>query len=137
MRKSVMTILTQFIKFGIVGVANTILGYFIYVLCIWGGMHYLLANIIGFFVSTINAFYWGNCFVFKKGEDEYRNICKSLIKTFLAYASTGVILNSVLLWLYIDVFNISEFVAPLLILFFTVPSNFLLNKYWSFKTNKK
>ena len=74
--------------------------------------------------------------MFAKGIDEYRNLYWSFIKTILAYASTGIVLNSVLLWLLIDQLYISEYLAPLLILMVTVPTNFIMNKYWSFKTKK-
>ena len=106
---------SQFVKFGIVGFSNTFIGYVVYILCVWSGMHYLLANVVGFFVSVLNAFYWSDRFVFKKGTNEQRGLWSSLMKTVLAYASTGII-------------------APLIILMITVPTNFVLNKYWSFKT---
>ena len=124
----------QFVKFGIVGLSNTFIGYIVYTLCVWLGMHYLLANLVGFFVSVLNAFYWSDRFVFKKGINEQRGLWSSLMKTILAYASTGILLNSILLWLLIDELRLSEYIAPLIILMITVPTNFVLNKYWSFKT---
>jgi len=126
----------QFLKFGIVGFSNTLIGYVVYSLCVWLGMHYLLANAVGFIVSVLNAFYWSDRFVFKKSEGEQRNAWAALAKTIMAYASTGIVLNSILLWLIIDRWHISEYLAPILILVITVPTNFLLNKYWSFKTKK-
>ena len=38
----------QFIKFGIVGVSNTLIHYFTYLICICAGCHYLIASVIGF-----------------------------------------------------------------------------------------
>ena len=126
----------QFLKFGIVGLSNTLIGYVVYSLCVWLGTHYLIANIIGFFVSVLNAFYWSNRYVFKINDDEQRSTWKALVKTILSYASTGILLNSVLLWLFITQWLVSEYLAPLLILMITVPTNFILNKYWSFKAQK-
>lgn len=126
----------QFLRFCIVGLSNTLIGYVVYSLCVFLGMHYLLANLVGFLVSVVNAFYWSNTYVFAKGNGEYRNLYWSFIKTILAYASTGIVLNSILLWLLIDQWHISEYLAPLLILMVTVPTNFIMNKYWSFKTKK-
>ena len=124
----------QFVKFSIVGLSNTFIGYVVYSLCVWLGMHYLLANVVGFFVSVLNAYYWSDRFVFKKGTNEQRGLWPSLMKTVLVYASTGIVLNSILLWLLIDKMVLSEYIAPLIILLITVPTNFILNKYWSFKT---
>lgn len=126
----------QFVKFGIVGFSNTAIGYVVYSFCIWIGMHYLLANLLGFLISVLNAFYWSNRFVFAKQADEQRGLWSSFVKTVIAYASTGLLLNSILLWLLIDVLGFSDYVAPLVILMITVPTNFILNKYWSFKTKK-
>lgn len=126
----------QFLKFCIVGLSNTLIGYVVYSLCVFLGMHYLLANLVGFLVSVVNAFYWSNKYVFAKGNGEYRSLYWSFIKTILAYASTGIVLNSILLWLLIDQWHISEYLAPLLILMVTVPTNFIMNKYWSFKTKR-
>lgn len=126
----------QFIKFCIVGLSNTFIGYLVYTVCVYLGMHYLLANLVGFLVSVVNAFYWSNKYVFAKGNGEYRNLFWSFIKTILAYASTGIVLNSILLWLLIDQWHLSEYLAPLLILMVTVPTNFIMNKYWSFKTKQ-
>ena len=128
--------LLQFVKFGIVGLTNTIIGYVIYSICIWIGLHYLLANAIGFFISVLNAYYWSDRFVFKKGEGESRNTIWTLAKTYIAYGSTGLLLASILLYLYVDKLHISEYIAQLLVLIITIPLNFIINKFWSFKTKR-
>lgn len=127
----------QFLKFCAVGLTNTIIGYVVYSACVYLGMHYLLANVVGFIVSVINAFYWSNKYVFKKESNEYRNSYTSFIKTILSYASTGIVLNSIMLWLLIDEIHISEYIAPIIILLITVPTNYIMNKYWSFRTIKQ
>ena len=124
----------QFIKFGIVGFSNTIISYAVYFFCVWIGMHYQLANIVGFIISVLNAYYWSSRFVFVKQTGEERGLVSSLIKTFVAYSFTGIALSAILLWLLIDKMALSEYIAPLLILLITVPLNFILNKYWSFKS---
>ena len=125
--------IAQFIKFGIVGLSNTLIAYLVYAVCIYIGLHYLLANVIAFAVSVLNAYYWSDRYVFKKGAGESRNAIKTLLKTYVAYGSTGLFLASVLLWLYVDLLHISEYIAQLLVLVVTIPLNFIINKYWSFK----
>ena len=127
--------IAQFIKFGIVGLSNTLIAYLVYAdaVCIYIGLHYLLANVIAFAVSVLNAYYWSDRYVFKKGAGESRNAVKTLLKTYVAYGSTGLFLASVLLWLYVDQLHISEYIAQLLVLVVTIPLNFIINKYWSFK----
>ena len=130
------TIIKQFVKFGIVGLFNTLIGYGVYFICIYIGLHYLIANFIGFFVGVLNAYYWSDRFVFKKEDGEYRSVIESLVKTYLAYGSTGLLLSSILLYFYIDKLHISEYTAQLLVLVVTIPLNFIINKYWSFKSKK-
>ena len=126
----------QFIKFGIVGASNTLIAYVIYSICVYLGTHYLLANALGFFISVLNAYYWSDRFVFKKGEGEARSAIWTLAKTYIAYGSTGLLLASILLYLYVDKLHISEYIAQLLVLVITIPLNFIINKFWSFKTKK-
>lgn len=123
----------QFAKFGIVGISNTLISYVIYVVFVAFGCYYLVASLLGFLVSVMNAFYWNNKYVFKVEEGEKRTVWSSFVKTFVSYAGTGLILNNILLILWIDVFKIHEMLGPIINLFITIPLNFLLNKFWAFK----
>ena len=44
---------------------------------------------------------------------------------------------NILLVLFIEKYGISKYVAPLITLLITVPLNFIINKYWSFRIEKK
>lgn len=126
----------QFLKFGIVGFSNTIIAYVVYSLGIYWGLHYLLANAFAFLISVLNAYFWSDRYVFKKKDNEERNTILTLIKTIIAYGSTGILLASLLLYIYIDKFGVSEYVAQLLVLLVTIPVNFVMNKFWAFQTYK-
>lgn len=137
MKKSII----QFIKFGIVGLSNTIISYVIYA----GGLmlfkkfdilpeyNYLLAQIIAFLLSVLWSFYWNNKKVFVPEEGKERSLWKALLKTYISYSFTGLFLNSILLILWVDILGISEFVAPVFNLLISVPLNFIINKFWAFK----
>ncbi len=129
--------LMQFVKFGMVGLTNTFISYAAYYILVPLGCNIYLASIIGFFLSIINAYYWNNNYVFKKQEQEYRSPIAAFMKLFLSYAGTGLILHNVLLWVWTDLLNISSYIAPILNIVITVPLNFLLNKFWAFRKNKK
>lgn len=126
-------LIVQFMKFSIVGLSNTFISYAVYALLTYIGVPYLISSIISFIVGVLNSFFWNNRYVFKKQDDEKRNLFEALFKTFLAYAGTGLILSNILLVLFIEVLNVSKYIAPFFSLVFTVPSNFLLNKFWTFK----
>ena len=114
----------QFVKFCLVGLSNTaisLLVYYIFVLI--NPRWYLVGNAAGFVVSVLNSYFWNSRFVFKKQDER----AKTIVKTFLAYG-TNLLIGTVLLWLFVDILGLSEFVAPLLQLVITVPLNYLLNK---------
>ena len=123
--------LVQFVKFGVVGLTNNAISYVIYIALIMVGMHYTPASIIGFTVSVFNSYYWNSKYVFK--EDGGRIWWKTLIKTYISYAGTGIVLNNFLLFVWIDVLGISAMVAPLINLVITVPINFIMNKFWAYR----
>ena len=128
--------LIQFVKFGIVGLSNTLISYVVYVAGVRFGMHYLLASILGFVISVLNSFYWNNKYVFGQGKEE-RNLLKTLLKTFMAYAFTGLVLANILLYIWVDILGISEYLGPLINLVVTVPLNFVITKLWAFRGGKR
>lgn len=121
----------QFVKFGVVGISNTVVYYIIYVILLFSQMPYLVASIVAYLVSICNAYYWNSRFVFTN--IVCKNKFETFIKTFLSYSGTGLILNNILLVLWVDCLGINEMFAPILNLVITVPVNFVLNKFWAYK----
>ena len=135
----------QFLKFGLVGISNTVIAYLTYALSlllfnalsVFGSFDYLLAQTVSFIISVGWAFYWNKTKVFVLKNGEKRSTFKSLLKTYVAYSFTGLFLNAALLYLWIEIVNISEFLAPIINLIITIPLNFIINKYWSFKSESR
>ena len=128
----------QFIRFGIVGISNTIISYLINIIIIVSlkktdmVYDYVIANIGGFTVGVMWSFLWNNKFVFIENNNN-RIWWKVLSKTYLSYAFSGIILNNILSTIWINYIGISKFIAPAINLFFSVPINFLLNKFWAYR----
>ena len=120
----------QFIKFGLVGASNYIVWAIIYypIIYFFEDLH-IFANIIAYIISIFNAFFWNNKFVFTK-KDEGK--AKSQIKTFISYGIT-LGLQTLFLYIMVDLWEISNTVAPIINIFITLPINFILNKFWVFK----
>ncbi|MCI5620558.1 MAG: GtrA family protein [Lachnospiraceae bacterium] len=139
--EEVFTAFMQFVKFGIVGVSNTLISYVLYALSLLAFQKlgilpradYLVAQVIAFVLSVLWSFYWNNKMVFVLKEGEKRSLWKALIKTYISYSFTGLFLNSILLILWVQVCHISEFIAPIINLLISVPLNFLINKFWAFR----
>lgn len=118
----------QFMKFGLVGILNTIIALVVYYALIELDINYLLANTVSWIVSVFNAFYWNNRYVFKN--ESYW--LSALIKTYISYGAS-FLAGSALLYIFIDVCDISKFIAPFLTLVVSIPLNFVMNKFWTFK----
>lgn len=131
----------QLVRFGMVGVSNTIVNYVVYVgvmlflhaAGLWDKYDYLIATALGFVISVLWAFFWNNKYVFKEKKGEHRSVFKTLVKTFITYSFTGLFLNSFLMVLWVDVFHMSKFIAPIINMTLGVPINFLINKFWAYK----
>ena len=129
--------LWQFIKFGIVGLSNTIISLGVYEVCLYLGMHYLPADALGLVISVINAYYWNNRVVFGDGQKKpIDHHVRMYFKSLAAYGGAFV-LNQLLLVLWVEIVGIPEWLAPFINLAVTIPLNFLVNKYWTFGKKKQ
>ena len=128
--------IVQFIKFGLVGASNTIVSTGVYWILTFFGIHYIIANAVGFVVGTLNAYILNDKFVFKKEEGEERSTAKTGAKVFISYG-LSFLLSTILLMLWIDILEISEYIAPIINVCITTPLNFIMNKFWAFKNKKK
>ena len=149
--------LWQFIKFGLVGVSNTLISELIYVIIVMLKGNYLFASFMGFIISVLNAYYWSNKYVFKEKADGERRVWwKVLLKTYVAYF-WGFLVNLCLLVLWIDILHIADYMGPVMAvltrfgvtvmdaevlgnllaegvnLILIIPMNFLINKYWAYR----
>lgn len=143
----------QFVKFGIVGAFNSIINYMIYIWCIEMGMHYILANVVGFVITIFCAYILQSKFVFQVNNDT--QWWKMLIKTYISYAFTGLVLANLLSILWIDVLSLEnvlspfyqfvqryftfrdintfiKWLAPIMSMIVIIPLNFLINKFWTY-----
>ena len=139
LKESEIDSLTQFIKFCLVGVTNTLVSYGVNVLVLfllkpyrltWD---YVAGNIVAFLLSVLWSFFWNNKLVFTVEKGQKRNIFSALLKTYVAYGFTGILLNNVLSYVWIEILGISKLVAPLINLIVSIPVNYLINKNWAFK----
>ena len=123
----------QFVKFGIVGLINTILSYAITNSCYYLlHLHEQISNVIAFIITVFISFMLNGKFVFKENKEE-RSFWKSLMKVYASYSITSLFLTGILLYIEEQKFGIPHYIATLMNLIVTVPINFLLNKLWAYK----
>lgn len=134
----------QFIKFGIIGLSNTIISYVIYVVSLLlfqkynllPKIDYLIAQLIGFLISVLWSFCWNRKYVFTDNKEQIP-WGRALLKTYISYAFTGIFLNSALSVLWVELLKVPKIIAPIINLLISVPLNFILNKFWAFRKQKK
>lgn len=125
----------QFIKFGLVGISNTVVSMVCYYIFLFINEDlYLLGSIMGTIVSIANAFYWNDKYVFKGNKNDWKSKLKRLGKTYVSYGGTSL-LSNVLLWIEVSFFYVNKNIAPIVNLLITIPLNYLINKFWTFKKN--
>ncbi len=122
----------QFAKFAIVGLFNTALNYLIYSTFVFFGLHYLLSNTIAWGIGILISYLLNAKFVFTTPAK-----ASSMVKTYAVYG-VSYLVTQLGLVLLVDFLLISEFLAPLIMLLFSIPFNFLAMKFWAMrKTTEK
>ena len=126
-------LIIQFVKFGIIGVLNTVLSYLITNGCYYAlNLHEQISNIIAFAITVPISFMLNREFTFKK-EQAKQEFIKPLLKAYGSYSITGLFLAALLLHIEEEIIGIPHHIATLINLVITVPINFLLNKFWVYK----
>jgi len=122
--------LIQFIKFGIVGVSNTLLS----ALTIWILLKVLhcsdyISNIVGYIVGLVNSFIWNRKWTF----DSKTKVTDTLFKFILTFG-VSYLFQLVNLYILLHYTSIDSYVSQLLSIVVYTGINFVLNKIYTFKT---
>ncbi len=132
----------QMFKFGIVGFMNTLISwlmlnglylYFEQSRVIGSDVTVMsqTANFITFVVTVFIGFWFNRNFVFKP--DPSIPWWKSMFKMYLSYSVTGIFMNAILYYIQVTMLGVPVYIASFINLCFTVPTNFILSKLWTFK----
>ncbi len=121
----------QLLRFFVVGVFNTGLNYLLYSTQIYLGVHYLLANAIAWGIGVFISYLLNAKFVFS-----VKTKGLAVVKTYVVYATSfGV--TSLGLIVLIDYLAVSEYLAPIIMLLFSIPFNFFAMKFWAIGKREK
>ena len=131
----------QLLKFLLVGISSGIVNFLAYnlILLLFGALQlfpnidYMIGLIVGFIVSVYWSFLLNRKFVFNSPEELTIPWYQALIKMYVTYAFTGVVLNTVLSYLWVDVLNVPKSIITIINDIIGFPVTFLLTKFWSFR----
>lgn len=122
--------LWQLIRFGIVGVINTLITLIvIYVLQELLHVKYTVANLVGYIAGVINSFFWSKLWVFKKLNSNFmREAVLFLVSFGICYG-----IQFVALLILVETLHMADTWAQLVSMVVYTLCNFAMNKCITFK----
>ncbi|MEL3959053.1 GtrA family protein [Caldifermentibacillus hisashii] len=117
-----------FVKFGIVGLGNTLITIGSYHVFVYLGLNYILANVISYLLGMMNSYYWNKNWVFRVKPNEKKTFVK-----FIFVNMISLLINNFTLILLVGIFFLSSTVSQLLATVLGLWINLILNKIWTFE----
>jgi putative flippase GtrA len=119
----------QFVKFGIVGVSNTLITFAVYTLLLKVlGVWYVAASGIGFAVGAINGFLWNRAWTFRGHIGD----ALTPVRWFVVQ-TCGLLVNLGLVYLLVDGAGLDKLVGQAMTTAIVTVFAFLANRAWTFR----
>jgi putative flippase GtrA len=128
-RLHVPVILVQFIKFGIVGVSNTLLTFIVYTLLLKVfGVWYIAASAIGFTIGAVNGFVLNRRWTFAG------HVGDALTPVRWAIVQGGGLgINLLLLYVFVHDAGLDKLLAQAFATVVVTITTFMINRAWTFR----
>jgi putative flippase GtrA len=124
-------LLAQFVKFGIVGVSNTVLAFAVYAVLVKGlDVWYLAASAIGFAVGAVNGFLLNSRWTFR----EHAGDALTPVRWFVVQGC-GLLANLGLVYLAVDGARLDKLVGQAIATVIVVVGTFFANRAWTFRAH--
>ncbi|HEX4188139.1 MAG TPA: GtrA family protein [Solirubrobacteraceae bacterium] len=121
----------QFMKFGAVGVSNTLLTFLVYTVLLKGfGVWYLAASAIGFVAGAVNGFLWNRRWTFK----EHVGDALTPVRWFVVQGC-GLGVNIGILYLLVHDAGVDKLVSQACATAIVTVLTFLANRAWTFRVH--
>lgn len=118
----------KIVKFGIIGVINTLLFFTLFFLFFnIIKFHYLLATTISYFLAIINSFAFNKKWTFESNGNSRKEFIKFCFVNCIA-----IIVNSLVMFLLVDKIGLNPWFAQVLTICVTMCVNYLGNRLWTF-----
>lgn len=119
-------------KFAIVGVANNIIGYLIFVILSLSGTSAIPAMVVSYCTGMFISFFGNRSFTFGH---QGRN--REAILRFIVVNAVGLALNAAILWLFVDKIGFPQIPVQLLAIGCVAVFTFTLMRAWVFQNRAK
>jgi putative flippase GtrA len=126
-------IIEQAVKYGIVGVVNTLLSLLVIWVMMKVGYSAVVSNATGYAAGVLNSFFWNRQWTFRSS-DAWLG---SAVRFALVFGVCYLLQLGLLLYLdaHLSIDNNKYYNQVIAMVFYTV-INFLMNKYFTFKEQK-
>ena len=115
--------------YGIVGVCATLAEWLIFYLLDRWALHYTLATVIAYLLSTFVNWLVGRLLVFKESRT---SLVRELLGIYLT-AGVGLVLNLLIMWISVDLIGIGEMLSKILATAIVFFYNFIVRKLFIYK----
>ena len=126
------TDIRQFIRFSLVGVANTLLFYAVYLVILRLGFSYTIAATAGTVVGTVNSYILNKLFTFRSGKKSPGKTVAEQIRFVTVYV-VQYFVNLAVISVCVSLFGIPAELAGLPAVTIAVLVSYFGHKYWTFK----
>lgn len=117
-----------FIKYGIIGVFNTLVGFGIIFFLFFLGVYPELSNFIGYVIGFFVSYFLNKKYNFKSENSHKKDLPKFLLSMSLAY-----ILNLLVLIICYRYLDVNVYISQVLAGVVYVLTGYILSKVWVFK----
>jgi putative flippase GtrA len=124
-----MPLILQFVKFGIVGVSNTLISFAVYTLLLKVfGVWYVAASGIGFAVGAVNGFLWNRAWTFRGHVGD----ALTPVRWFVVQ-SCGLLIDLGLVYVFVDGVGLDELFGQAVTTAIVTVLTFFVNRAWTFR----
>jgi putative flippase GtrA len=124
-----MPLVLQFVKFGIVGVSNTLIAFAVYTLLLKVfGVWYVAASGIGFAIGAVNGFLWNRAWTFKGHVGD----ALTPVRWFVVQGC-GLLLDLGLVYALVDGAGLDKLLGQAATTVVVTVITFFVNRAWTFR----
>lgn len=125
-------LVAQFLKFGLVGVTNTLLTFVVFMLLVKVfGVWYLAASAIGFFAGALNGFLLNRSWTFRG----HAGGSLAAVR-WTVVQGCGLLADLGLIYLFVHDAGVSKLIGQALAIGLVVGATFYANRTWTFKMHR-
>jgi putative flippase GtrA len=122
-------VVMQFVKFGIVGVSNTVFSLAVYAVLLKAfGVAYLAASAIAFAVGTVNGFMWNSRWTFR----DHVGDALTPVRWFVVQGF-GLAANEGLVFVFVHDAGLDKLVGQVCTTAIVTVCTFVVNRAWTFR----